>query len=275
MTRKFGGKIAIVTGGASGIGKELCREMGKMGAIVVLADIELEKAQQAAAAITDAGGEAKAVQVDVSDAVAVHEMVADSIDLHGRLDYLFNNAGVGIVGEVRDFSLDDWHSVIEVNLAGVINGTTAAYPAMVEQGFGHIVNTSSMGGLFSFPIGVPYAAAKHAVVGLSTSLRAEGAGLGVKVSVACPGFVRTPIWQTAPVVNADREEVLAKVPFRLMDASRAARAILRGVERNRAIITFPFHARILWILNRLSPSILALFSQKTVGDFRSVRKGSQ
>ncbi|MBI2217284.1 MAG: SDR family oxidoreductase [Candidatus Rokubacteria bacterium] len=184
---------------------------------------------------------------------------------------MINNAGIGVGGEVRDLSLDHWRRVVDVNLWGVIHGVMAAYPAMVRQRAGHVVNIASLAGLGASPTMTPYAMTKHAVVGLSTSLRAEAADLGVRVSVVCPGFVQSGIYDAATVVNARKELVMARVPFRPIPAPRAAAAILRGVEKNRAIIVFPFYARLLWGLRRLHPSLLAPLEARIVRDFRAVR----
>ena len=128
-------------------------------------------------------------------------MVEETAAAHGRLDYLFNNAGMAIGGDARDLTLDHWRRVLDVDLYGVLHGTLAAYPIMASQGFGHIVNTSSAAAFFPDPGSAPYCTAKHAIVGLSLSLRLEGADLGVKVSCVCPGFVRTNVYQNAGVVN--------------------------------------------------------------------------
>jgi len=184
---------------------------------------------------------------------------------------MFNNAGITVTGDARDLRLEHWCRVIDVNLWGVIYGTMAAYAIMVGQGSGHIVNTASLGGLLPFSLNIPYATTKHAVVGLSLSLRAEAADLGIKVSVVCPGFVRSGIYQTATLLNAPREKVLATIPFRLMDASKAAQTILHGVARNQAVIVFPNYARFLWWLYRLNASLLNPLSFKRIRSFRSVR----
>lgn len=267
----FKGKVAIVTGGASGIGRALCEELGARGATVIVADINAEGAQQVASAIATADGRARSVHLDVSQAEKVQKLVDETVSEDGRLDYMFNNAGIAIGGEVRDMNLEHWRRIMDVNLWGVIHGTTAAYRVMLGQGFGHIVNTASAAGLIPVPMETAYAATKHAVVGLSTSLRGEAAGLGVKVSVVCPGFVRTGIYDAVTILNADRQKVLAGIPFRKMDAAKAARVILRGAHCNRAIITFPLHARALWWLFRLCPGMLALLAGRMVGDFRALR----
>jgi len=242
-------KVAIVTGGGSGIGEALCRELARRGARVIVADINTGDAQRVAATITDHGGRARASTVDVASEPDVRRMVEDTASAYGRLDYLFNNAGIAIGGDARDLTLDHWRRVLDVDLFGVLHGMRAAYPIMARQGFGHIVNTSSAGAFFPDPGNAPYCTAKHALVGLSLSLRLEGADLGVKVSCVCPGFVRTNIFQNAHVVSVDLpagvpREQLAGAPAKMMEPSRAAQIILSGVARNQAMIVFP--ASIRW-----------------------------
>ena len=191
MKNSFRDKVAIVTGGASGIGKAVCEELARHGAIVTVADINEEGAIQVASAITANGEQADAVKLDVVNAEDVKKLVKDTAEKYDRLDYMFNNAGITIGGEVRDLSREHWQKILDVNLWGVIYGTTAAYKLMVQQGFGHIVNTASLAGLIPFPMQTMYTASKHAVVGLSRTLRLEGAELGVRVSVICPGAVES------------------------------------------------------------------------------------
>jgi short-subunit dehydrogenase len=144
--------------------------------------------------------------------------------------------------------------VLDVNLQGVVHGTAIAYAAMLQQGSGHIVNVSSGQGLVPFSLNVPYCAAKHAVVGLSLGLRAEALPLGVKVSVVCPGGVETEMFAHATFRAMSPERVRAwSSRYRLLPASTAARAILRGVARERAIIVFPTSMRIVWWFYRLVP----------------------
>jgi NAD(P)-dependent dehydrogenase (short-subunit alcohol dehydrogenase family) len=268
----FKDKIAIVTGGASGMGRELCKELGSKGAVVIAADINEEGAQQVASTITRAGGQAVAAHLDVSQAADVQKLIDKTTREQGRLDYMFNNAGIAVKGDVRDMTLEHWRRVFDVNLLGVVYGTNSAYTVMVEQGFGHIINISSLSGLVGYPTNVPYATAKYGVVGLSISLRVEAADLGIKVSVVCPGFVQTSNLENATLLNASKEDFLAQIPFKRMDANKAAKAILGGVVRNRAIITFPFSARFLWWLNRLHPTVLTPLGRKMVRRFRAVRK---
>lgn len=249
-------KVAVVTGGASGIGRAICAELADSGAQVVVADINGDAAERAATQLNAAGGRAKAVTVDVTSSPAVTTMVDETIRGYGRLDYIFNNAGVAIIGEVRDMSLEHWQRIIDVNLYGVLHGTRAAYPRMIEQGHGHIVNMASMAGLAPMTLGAAYSTTKHAVVGLSTSMRAEGADLGVNVSVVCPGFIDTPLKRVSAFLGVDRAEMLAHSPLKFHDPKYCARVLLRGVRRNKAVITVTPFAAFAWLLFRFSPSLM-------------------
>ena len=168
---KFKDSVAIVTGAASGIGRALGQELARRGALVIMADIQRDLLEEAVGSITQAGHKAEAVTLDVTDFQAVKALVENTAARQGRLDYIFNNAGIAVGGEVRDVSIDDWRDVLDVNLFGVVNGVAAAYPLMVDQGYGHIINTASIEGLIPFPGTVSYVASKYAVVGLSNALR--------------------------------------------------------------------------------------------------------
>jgi NAD(P)-dependent dehydrogenase (short-subunit alcohol dehydrogenase family) len=267
----FKNKIAIVTGGASGIGRAISEELGRRGCAVVVTDVNLEGAQQTASNIEQSGGRAQAERLDVSRADDVQSLVDKTLAEHRRLDFMFNNAGIGVGGEVRDLDMAHWRRIIDINLLGVIHGINAVYPAMIKQGSGHIINTASLAGLIGAPAMVPYATTKYAVVGLSTSLRAEARGLGVKVSVVCPGFVQSGIYEAATVAKASMSDLMSKLPFTPMDVGVAAKMILRGVERDRAIIVFPFYARLLTWLIRLNYAMIVPLGNKTVRDFREIR----
>jgi NAD(P)-dependent dehydrogenase (short-subunit alcohol dehydrogenase family) len=271
----FEKKTAIITGGASGIGRALGEEMARHGTFVVLADVNTELAEEAAKSINDSGGRATAEALDVTDAAAVEALVGRIASEHGGLDYMFNNAGIAIIREARDHTLEDWYTTLDVDLRGVVHGVHAAYRRMIEQGSGHIVNTASVAGLIPAVNEIAYTAAKHGVVGLSTVLRAEGADLGVKVSVVCPGFVDTPIlFENMRAEDAEqygfrsREDTKAVIPFKAMPVEQAARKILQGVRRNEAIITVTPHAKALWNLYRASPAAAISIARRTIQDFR-------
>jgi short-subunit dehydrogenase len=200
---------------------------------------------------------AGAATVDVTDAGAVERLVHETAERHGRLDYMFNNAGIAIMGHARLMSLADWNRLIDINIRGVVHGVAAAYPLMIRQGFGHIVNTASAAGLLPTPGGTGYALTKHAVVGLSVSLREEATLYGVKVSVVCPGFVDTPIKDATRLLGVEREAVLSNLPVKLYPAEACARDALRGVERNRAVIVVTAPAKVGWLFYRLAPRLMA------------------
>jgi NAD(P)-dependent dehydrogenase (short-subunit alcohol dehydrogenase family) len=253
------GRTAIVTGAASGIGRALSEELARKGVHVVLADRQIELAELAAAGIRERGGSATASALDVRDADAFRSLVEETARASGRLDYLFNNAGIIVAGKAHGFEPADWDQVIDVNLRGVAHGILAAYPLMLRQGFGHIVNTASMWGLYLFPLQISYTATKHAVVGLSRALRVEARPFGVNVSVVCPGPVRTPIldgggrygWFKPDIDRDVMRQALERV--RPMDPALLARRVVRAVERNQAIIIEPWWWRMLWHLDRVSP----------------------
>jgi NAD(P)-dependent dehydrogenase (short-subunit alcohol dehydrogenase family) len=265
--RTYQGAVAIITGGASGIGSALGEALVQRGAEVVLADLQSELAEEVAAKLRADGGKAAAKTVDVTDYAAIDELVRDTVSVRGRLDYIFNNAGIAIGGEVRHYQIEDWNRVFDVNLHGVANGVQAAYGVMLQQGFGHIVNTASMAGLMPWGGIVSYVATKHAVVGLSMSLRIEAASAGVRVSVLCPGVIQTPILE-----GGRFGKMLRPVPpdvqrsqwrrLRPMPPERFAQKVLRAVAKNKAIIVVPAWWKILWWLHRLSPALGASIGRR-------------
>lgn len=268
----FRDKVAIVTGGASGLGLALCRELGKRGAKVVPVDIDQEGAQKIAAEISASGGEAIYGYLDVSLYENAERIVKDIVNKYGHIDFIFNNAGTAIQGETRDLTVQHWRDSIDVNLLGVIHGSISAYSVMVKQGGGQIVNISSLAGLIPIPKEIPYCTSKWAIAGFSSSLRLEGADLGVKVNLVCPGMLRTPIHDRTALVNVDKDKMTPPMPKRFyLDPAEAAKVILKGVERNRGIIIFPFYARLIWWLYRLNPSVFQLVFRKIIRDFRKIR----
>jgi NAD(P)-dependent dehydrogenase (short-subunit alcohol dehydrogenase family) len=273
----FKDKVAIVTGGGMGLGRALCEELGSRGAIVVVADIDGAAARQVASRLAAGAPRSRAAQVDVSDKDGVARLVDHTASEFGHLDYLFNNAAIVIGGDARDLSVEQWERVLDVDLRGVIYGALAAYRIMATQGHGHIVNVSSLSGLVPQPGNGPYTTSKWGVVGFSLALRFEGADLGVNVSVVCPGDMRTNIYENMTVINMPREET-ARASRRshfLMpqwSAEDAAREILRGVSRNKAIIVFPAVVRGIWRLYRALPSVIHWVSIRRVRMLRQLRQ---
>ncbi len=193
-------KVAVVTGGASGIGRALAETFAHEGSAVVVADLEGDQAEAVAASIREGGGDALAVAVDVSDVAAVERLAATTIERYGRVDVVCNNAGVSTFNLMRDQTLADWKWVVDVNLWGVVHGIHVFLPIMREQGTpGHVVNTASIGGLLSGTAFIgPYCATKAAVVSISESLVQELAvdQTPIGVSVLCPSSVDTKVMES-------------------------------------------------------------------------------
>ncbi len=259
MASSVSGKIAFVTGGASGIGAALTAKLVYGGAEAWIADRQIGMAQELAQRLKSGGAKAHAIELDVRDYPSFERAVAEAVQQSGRIDYLFNNAGIGVGGEIDSYTLDDWNDVFDVNLRGVVHGIQAVYPIMIRQHSGHIVNTASGAGLFTSPGLGSYTATKHAVVGISKALRVEAERHGVQVSVLCPGAIRTPILTMGKYGRYDgvSDEQLLKFwePFRPMAPEKFAERALRAVLRGDAIIVVPAWSKAFWYLERLSPAL--------------------
>jgi NADP-dependent 3-hydroxy acid dehydrogenase YdfG len=259
----FSGRVAMVTGAGSGIGKALVEELAKEGATVVFGDRDFERVQSLAHTLGSSNGRMQAVKLDVTRFDDFNALVKETVKDRGHLDFLFNNAGIAVGGEARDYRIEDWRDVIDVNLNGVVNGVAAAYPVMVSQGSGHIVNVASIEGLVPLPNIVSYAASKFGVVGLSNVLRIEGAGLGVKVSVVCPGHIKTRIYEESKMINLDRAKMLAELGDRFaLTPEECARQILKGVERNQRLIIVTRMAKFLWWFYRNCPELFLFLMRR-------------
>jgi NAD(P)-dependent dehydrogenase (short-subunit alcohol dehydrogenase family) len=275
----FSGKTTIITGGTSGIGLALGERLAAEGAHVVLVGRGRERGEKAVSGLAGRGsssgsGSVRFQQADARDSGSIEKIVESVVAERGRLDYFFNNAGIGLLGEVRDLSIGQWREVIDIDLMGVVHGIAAAYPQMIKQGSGHIVNVSSVGGFFPTPGSVPYIAAKHAVLGLSRGLRAEAAPHGVRVSVVCPPGVVTEIFNASINVGYDPAAVAKVLPGGMMTADACAMKILQGVARNKAVI-LPGSAKALYFLARHFPALTDAMGKgmwKTISALRAAPK---
>lgn len=249
----FAGRSVLVTGAASGMGFEIARQTALAGAKVLLTDI-VDDVNDAAEKV---GHGAKAMIVDVSDrdqvGAAIDRVVAD----HGRLDFIFNNAGLAIFGEVEEVSIELFEKIIDVNLKGVAYGVKLGYDQMIKQGGGgHIVNTASAAGFVPVPLQTHYCATKHGVVGMGKTLALEGAKHDVHVTTFCPGFVQTGMMTNNTLRGSmDIPEITALMPVGALSAEEAVRRLLRGVVKRKLVVVTPWYARIgVWVEGAL-PSL--------------------
>lgn len=258
-------EIVLITGGASGIGAAFARHFLARGAQVCIAD-RSERATAAFLAEQAAhGARVETCSLDVRDADAVRAWIDDAVARHGRIDWLFNVAGIGVAGEAREYTLADWRDVIDVNVLGVAYGVHAAYPHMIRQGHGHIVSVASMAGMMPSPFTVSYGTAKHAVVGLCRSLRSEASHYGVKVIAVCPGVIDTPILEmgeygrsTRPLRAGAARAIMQKL--RPMDADQFVAAVMPQARSNRGVIVVPRWWKLVWWLNRLNVPLADWFA---------------
>lgn len=206
---KLQGKVSIITGAASGIGKATAERFIKEGAIVVACDVNLDAVQQLASQLQAGGGQAAAYQVDVTDKAAIAAMVGDVKARFGRIDVLVNNAGIVKDAQLIKMTDDQFDAVIDINLKGVYNCTRAVVDTMVEQGSGVILNASSVVGLYGNFGQTNYAAAKFGVIGFVKTWAKELGKKGIRANAVCPGFVATPILKSMPekVIQALEERV--------------------------------------------------------------------
>lgn len=237
----------FITGGASGIGRGLAERFGAAGARCFIADVNEDLVREAARSMGCTG-----VALDVRDAGQVRAAIDGIVREHGPIDFLVNSAGIVRAGETHLFEYDDWKRVLDVNLYGVVNCIHAVYPEMVRRRTGHIVNIASIAGLFPSAGQVSYVASKSAVVGLSHALRVEAAAHGVKVSVACPGIIDTPMTRGFSVKSKNPDKVKSLIP-RGIEVGECCDVILRGVDRNDATILVGGLAHTLASLHRASP----------------------
>jgi NAD(P)-dependent dehydrogenase (short-subunit alcohol dehydrogenase family) len=233
-------KVAVVTGGGSGIGRGMCLALAAEGARVMVADVDIARAEVTAAQLRASGADAAAHRVDVSSLESVTQLAAATVAAFGGVDVLCNNAGVYLTGSVRSLTPDDWRWVMSVNLDGVYHGCRVFVPLLLERGAGHVVNTASLGGLL--PSSSAYSASKAAVVSYSEILRADLAPDWIGVSCLCPGAVRTDLAscdRLRPESLADAGNSSAGLAASIAEGispEEAGRIAVHGIKRNDAFI---------------------------------------
>jgi NAD(P)-dependent dehydrogenase (short-subunit alcohol dehydrogenase family) len=255
--RDLKGNTALVTGAASGLGRELALALGREGAIVLLVDINAAELTQTAESLDRMGADRRTYAVDVSDREGVAGLAARVEEEFGGLDVLINNAGVFVWADVVDTTLEDWDWTVGVNLWGPILTINAFLPRMIRRRSGHIVNVASAGGLVTMPTLGAYSTTKFGLVGLTETLQHELKPHNITVTLVCPGNIRTPIIDHVKVRGYDREK-LTRASYGLMPRmapGKAASIILAGVKHDRAMVILTPLAHLLYYVKRLSPHL--------------------
>jgi NAD(P)-dependent dehydrogenase (short-subunit alcohol dehydrogenase family) len=240
--RELRDKVAVVTGGASGIGSGICRALAAEGSRVVVADLDGRAADALAQELRGQGARALGLPVDVSDLGSLRKLADTVVSELGGVDVICNNAGVFIGGALADLTADDWRWVMSVNVDGVFYGCKVFVPLLIARGGGHVVNTASVGGFLSSPVAAAYSASKFAVVAFSEALRGDVARHGIGVSILCPGPVRTRLAQSdrhRPGVLADagnHSEVLWDMIKDGIEPEEAGRIAVRGIRADAPYI---------------------------------------
>jgi NAD(P)-dependent dehydrogenase (short-subunit alcohol dehydrogenase family) len=267
--RPFAGRLVLITGAGSGIGRATALSFAEAGAKVLAVDIDPAAAARTAELCELVGGVADGLTADVSDAEAMEHLAKTVADDHGVVDVLVNNAGIGLAGDFLDTTVDDWRKVLDVNLWGVIHGCRLFGRQMVERGQGgHIVNVASAAGIQPSK-GLPaYSTSKAAVLMLSECLRADFDRAGIGVTAICPGFINTNITRTTRFVGQSAEND-ARMRARASDLyrrrgfgpERVAGEILRAVRENRAVVPVAPEAKLAVILARFAPRLRRLVAR--------------
>ncbi len=234
------GHVAVVTGGASGIGLATAERLLERGMRLVLADIDEATLRTVEARLSEGGGDVVGIVTDTSSEDSVNRLAEATLERFGAAHVVFNNAGIAGVGDAWNGPFELWERVVGINLYGVVHGIRAFLPIMEQQGAGHFVNTASMAGLVALPGAGPYNATKHAVVAISEGLfiELEATGSNVSVSVLCPGFVKTNLMQSEPdrvdsPIGALVGEVLAGGVETGIPADDVAREVVAAIDERR------------------------------------------
>jgi NADP-dependent 3-hydroxy acid dehydrogenase YdfG len=255
----FAGKVAAVTGAGSGIGQALAVELARSGASVAISDVDTEGLAATEAQLKAIGAPVKADRLDVTEREAF-ELYADAVKAHfGKVNQIYNNAGIAFVGDIEVSQFKDIEKVMDVDFWGVVNGTKVFLPHLIESGDGHVINISSVFGLVSVPGQAAYNAAKFAVRGFTEALRQEMeiAKHPVKVTTVHPGGIKTNIVRNMTAVESvDKDQLTQTFDKKLANTSpeKAARIILDGVRKNRARVLVGPDAKALDLIVRVTGS---------------------
>ncbi|MDD0843484.1 SDR family NAD(P)-dependent oxidoreductase [Pseudomonas sp. Gutcm_11s] len=270
----YNNKIAVVTGAGSGIGRAIAHALSAQGCKVYCTDIDLA----AATAVAQELDNASPYRLDVADAAAVSVFANEVFTREGRVNLLFNNAGVGHAGAVVDTELADWKWVMNINVMGVVHGLHAFLPRMLEQDSpGHIINTASGAGIIPMPRTAPYCASKHAVVGLSQSLAGELHGSNVGLTILCPGTINTAIIKNTKMSGSTAQERQAQAiehyAKKGTSPEQVADDVLRAVVKGKLFCVTPRkEVGLGWFLQRLSPGLMQWIMRARMNTVEGVKR---
>ncbi len=267
MLKNFTNKSVLITGAATGIGRALAHELANRGAIVYVTALTTKESQIVVDEITSLNGKAIAAKLDVGNFKDIEKMIDLVVSEQGQLDIMINNAGVAYVGESYDMQIETIEKLAHINFSAVNVGAILAYTQMKKQGFGHILNTASMAGFLPTPGMAVYAATKHGVVGLTTSLASEGKDFNIFVKASCPGFIKSELMNKSSKVSNNMSDYLDLLP-KPIDASIAAKNIIDGLGKKPVLIFTPPYAKISYFLNRFIPSFLARGGNDIIEKYR-------
>lgn len=267
MKNYFEGSVIVITGGASGIGREMARQLAMYSATVIMVDRDMDKGELLVSKLRSEGYSAEFMVGEMTDLGTVKTILDEVLRRHAKIDYMINAAGIFMGGEMRDTSIADIRKVTENNIMAIMNGSQSAYDIMRRQKHGHIINLGSVAGLAPIPAMGIYGATKYAINGYTLALRNEAHDQGIKVSLVCPTIVDTPLYDTAIYNNVKKDKALARrKSFQRPEV--AARRIVRGIVRNRATIHTSLRARLVVVLYRIAPGLYDIMARRITAQYR-------
>ncbi|MCT4646701.1 MAG: SDR family oxidoreductase [Carboxylicivirga sp.] len=274
LLKHFRGKVALVTGAGSGLGRAICIQLASYNARVICTDIDIESAKETIQLIKikQPAVKAEAFQLDVTNTNQISVVLSKIISKYNIIDFLFNNAGIVVGGEIRDLKMSHWRKVADINLFGFIDCATKTFNHMIERKHGHIVNITSVSGLIEYAaVNATYAVSKHGAVTFSRTLQLEGLDFNIKVTTVCPGTISTEIAHNMEYVNGNDNWRKKAVEFigNGIESVKAAQIILNHTAKNSKLVILPNSFKLfIKILNWL-PVFGKNMALKHIRDFRN------